>query len=651
MYSVSSLSLQFSGVPLFSDISFIINKRDRIGLAGKNGAGKTTLLRILTGMQEADSGSVSKPSGSTTGFLPQEVSFAGTQSVFNETLNAFEKIIALRKTIAACEHELSLLSDYDSDIYTRLVQKLTEAGEQYALWDGHNTDAETEKILLGLGFTPQQLHMPVSSFSGGWRMRVELAKILLQRPDLLLLDEPTNHLDIESIQWLEDYLSRYPGAVVVVSHDRTFLDNVTHRTIEINMGRIYDYDVPYSEYLIKRQERITQQTAEYENQQKFIEHTEKFIERFRYKATKASQVQSRIKMLDKLDRIEVDETDNSSIFFRFPPAPASGKVVVEAESLNKNYGSKEVLKNLDFIIDKGDKIAFVGKNGEGKTTLSRIIVGDLDYMGQCKMGYNVSLGYYAQNETELLNPEKTVFETIDDVAVGDIRPKIRNILGSFLFGGDTIEKKVKVLSGGEKSRLALAKLLLKPINLLVLDEPTNHLDMRAKDILKQALMAYNGTLIIVSHDRYFLQGLTNKVFEFRNKGIRQYIGDVNEFLKSRRIENLRTLELPKITTADAPARKAVPQQQAQREKNKAIDRDIRKTENNITAIEKTVEKTEIRLKEIETVLENPAGNLSHDMYNALSEEYKTLKSEHDKLVEEWTSHHEILDSLSKQKQS
>lgn len=651
MYGVSGLSLQFSGVPLFSDISFIINKRDRVGLAGKNGAGKTTLLRILTGKQESDSGSVSKPTGSTTGFLPQEVSFTGTQSVFEETLNAFTKIIELRRTIASCEKQLEALTTYDTDTYTQLVHKLTEATEQYSLWDGHNTDAETEKILLGLGFTSAQIRLPIATFSGGWRMRVELAKILLQKPDLLLLDEPTNHLDIESIQWLEEYLQRYPGAVVVVSHDRTFLDNVTHRTIEVNMGRIYDYDVPYTQYLVKRQERIAQQTAEYENQQKFIEHTEKFIERFRYKATKASQVQSRIKMLDKLDKVEVDETDNSSIFFRFPPAPASGKIAVEATAVTKNYGTKEVLHKLDFIIDRGDKIAFVGKNGEGKTTLSRIIVGDLEYEGLCNLGYNVSLGYYAQNETELLNPDKTVFETIDDVAVGDIRPKIRNILGSFLFGGDTIEKKVKVLSGGEKSRLALAKLLLKPINLLVLDEPTNHLDMKAKDILKQALKAYNGTLIIVSHDRHFLQGLTNKVYEFKNRGVRQYIGDVNDFLKSRKIETLRTLEQNKAQQQQTLVRKDATPQQSYREKNKAIERDLRKIENNIITLEKSVDKTEIRLKEIETTLENPDNSLSPDMYNALSEDYKTLKLEHDQLVEEWTILHDKLEELSKQKQS
>jgi len=646
MFSVNNISIQFSGVFIFNNVSLIINKKDRIGLVGKNGAGKTTLLRVLSGTQPLDAGSISISTDATIGFLPQEVLFTGSQSVFKETLNAFTRINSLKEIIKNCNHALENSTDYNSEKYAELINKLNIANEQFAILGGYNIEAETEKILLGLGFNEEQLHLPVGTFSGGWRMRIELAKILLQKPDLLLLDEPTNHLDIESIQWLEDYLSKYPGAVIVVSHDRTFLDNVTHRTVEINYGNIYDYDVPYSKYIIKRDERIAQQIAEYENQQKFIDQTEKFIERFRYKATKAKQVQSRVKMLNRLDKVEVDEIDKSSIFFKFPPAPQSGKIVVEAEHLTKKYEQKEVLHNIDFIIDKGDKIAFVGKNGEGKTTLSRIIVGELEHDGMCKIGYNVSLGYYAQNETELLNPEKTVFETIDDVAVGDIRPKIRNILGSFLFSGDTIEKKVKVLSGGEKSRLALAKLLLKPVNLLILDEPTNHLDMKAKDILKKALINYDGTLIIVSHDRHFLQGLTNKVYEFKNKKIRQHIGDVFDFLKSRNIENLKELELTKRQTTTTKNEEKDPSyNKLIREKRKAFERDIRKTENQITITESEITEIEKRLKLIETGLENPDTGLERDTYTSFFKEYEALKSQHDGLVYDWTMLHATLDKL------
>jgi len=648
MYSINNISLQFSGVELLNNVSLIINKKERIGLVGKNGAGKTTILKILAGTQQTDSGSISLPVDTTIGFLPQEILFTGTQSVFKETLNAFEKIISLKKTIDNCQNDLEKITNYNSDQYEKLVQKLNTCTEQYNLLGGFGIDAETEKILLGLGFSKEQMLQPVSTFSGGWRMRIELAKILLQKPDLLLLDEPTNHLDIESIQWFEDFLLKYNGAVIVVSHDRMFLDNITTRTVEINLCRIYDYDVPYSKYIIKRNERIEQQTAEYENQQKLIEQTEKFIERFRYKSTKAKQVQSRIKMLDKLDLKEVDEIDNSHIFFKFPPAPASGKIVVEAENLNKKYGDKEVLHKLDFIINKGDKIAFVGKNGEGKTTLSRIIVGELNHDGACKLGYNVNIGYYAQNETENLNPEKTVLETIDDVAVGEIRPKIRSILGSFLFSGDAVNKKVKVLSGGEKSRLALAKLLLKPVNLLLLDEPTNHLDMKAKDILKQALINYDGTLIIVSHDRHFLQDLTNKVFEFKNKNIKQYIGDVFDFLKSRKIENLRSLEINDKIQQESENKKDSSLNKQNREKKKNIARQLRKAENEIAEIETQIENSDMLLKNIEHKLEHPEKISENENYSMLYEDYKNTKIKHDTLMEQWSILHEDLEKLKQE---
>ncbi|OQA02193.1 MAG: putative ABC transporter ATP-binding protein YheS [Bacteroidetes bacterium ADurb.Bin408] len=647
MFSLNNISLQFSGVEIFNNVTLIINKRDRIGLVGKNGAGKTTLLRLLYGMQKPDAGSISIPQNTSVGFLPQEVSFKGTQSVFEETLNAFEKIKSLKETIDRCNKLLHNLTDFHSDTYAHTISLLNNANEQFALLGGYTVDAETEKILLGLGFDSSQLHLPVGTFSGGWRMRIELAKILLQKPDLLLLDEPTNHLDIESIQWLEEFLLKYPGAVIIVSHDRTLLDNISLRTVEINYGRLYDYDVPYSLYIKKRDERIAQQQAEYENQQKFIDQTEKFIERFRYKATKAKQVQSRVKMLEKLEKVEVDLIDESSIYFRFPPAPSSGKVVIEAENLSKKYDNKVVLSQIDFLIDKGDKIAFVGKNGEGKTTLSRIIVGDLSCEGLCKTGYNVALGYYAQNETELLNPDKTVFETIDDVAVGEIRPKIRNILGAFLFGGDAIEKKVKVLSGGEKSRLALARLLLKPVNLLVLDEPTNHLDMKAKDILKKALMQYDGTLIIVSHDRYFLQGLTNKVFEFKNQKIKQYLGDVNDFLKSRNINTLSQLQAPPSSPLPSSQNDKNPSQnKINREKKKEADRQLRKIKNIIARFEDDITSVEAQLKDLEHQLANPNQSLSATAYADLFKTHENLKQKLDSLVHLWTEAHEEHDALN-----
>jgi len=576
--------------------------------------------------------------------------FEGNKSVFEETIRSFTKINELKNTIKKCEEALANIKDFDDNKHGTIIQDLNTANEQFNILNGYNIEADTEKILLGLGFTETQIHLPINTFSGGWRMRVELAKILLQRPDLLLLDEPTNHLDIESIQWLEEFLVKYPGAVLVVSHDRTFLDNVTNRTVEINFGKLYDYNVPYSEYIIKRDERIALQKAGYENQQKYIEQNEKFIERFRYKATKAKQVQSRIKMLDKLDTIEVDDIDNSSIFFKFPPAPHSGKVVVEAENLSKHYDSKRVLNKIDFLIDKGDKIAFVGKNGEGKTTLARIIVNELSFEGYLKTGHNVKIGYYAQNETELLDPQKTVFQTIDDVAVGEIRTKIRSILGSFLFGGDTVEKKVSVLSGGEKSRLALAKLLLAPINLLILDEPTNHLDMKAKDILKKALIAYDGTLIIVSHDRHFLQDLTNKVFEFKNNKIRQYNGDVFDFLKSRRIETLNDLEIKERTHKTVKIDEDISQNKINREKRKENERKLRKTQSLIQKVEDEMAAIEKRMSEINIILQNPSPESNPEEYNALFLEYSNLQTKSDNFLGEWTKLHQELEIIETQSQ-
>ncbi|MDR1740076.1 MAG: ABC-F family ATP-binding cassette domain-containing protein [Bacteroidales bacterium] len=552
MISINQLSVSFSGNPLFNDISFIIKDNDRIGLTGKNGAGKSTLLKILAGQQQADKGSIVLTSGHEVGYLPQEMELSYSRSIINEALQAFDKTIAIEKQIKRLQNEISQRSDYETAEYHTLLEKLAEQTDRYHLLGGGTERANAEKILLGLGFKHSDFKRPVKEFSSGWQMRVELAKILLRSPEVMLLDEPTNHLDIESIEWLEDFLQNYQGAVVVVSHDRKFLDNITKRTIEIVLGRIEDYNVPYSDYVVQRQERRDIQQAAYDNQQKEIEQIERFIERFRYKATKARQAQSRLKMLEKKEIIEIDTFDNSSIAFRFPPAPHSGKVVVKAQHVGKAYGSLQVFSDIDFTLERGEKVAFVGKNGEGKTTFSRIIVGEIDdYSGALELGHQVSIGYFAQNQNLLLDGEKTVFETLDDIAAGGARVRVRRILGSFLFSGEDIEKKVKVLSGGEKTRLALAKLLLSPVNLLVLDEPTNHLDMRSKDILKNALLQYDGSLIVVSHDRDFLEELTQKVYEFRSGRVKQHIGDIADFLRERKIERLSELERGKSATDKA----------------------------------------------------------------------------------------------------
>ncbi len=569
---------------MFRNASFIINQKDRIGLVGKNGSGKTTLLRMIMGIQSPEDGEVVIPNDKTLGYLPQEIHLRNTRTVLDEALTAFQEIRLLEKTIHDISHDISVRDDFHSKSYHQLVDRLSELNEKHRILGGHTMTEDVEKVLSGLGFKREDLNRPLNEFSQGWQMRVEIAKILLKRPDLVLLDEPTNHLDIESIQWLEGFLSDYPGAVVLVSHDRAFLDNVCNRTIEIELGKIYDYKATYSEYVRQRENRLEGQIAAFNNQQRQIRQVERFIERFRYKNTKSRQVQSRIKMLEKMEEIEIDEFDSSSIHFRFPPAPPSGKVVVEASELSKSYGPKLVLDKISFAAIKGDRIAFVGRNGEGKTTLARIITGALDHDGELKTGYNVKLGYYAQNPAEMLDPEMTVFDTIDRVAVGEIRTRIRTLLGGFLFGEDEVDKKVKVLSGGEKARLALAKLLLTPANLLVLDEPTNHLDMQSKDILKNALIQYEGTLILVSHDRDFLQGLTNKVFEFRDRLVKEHIGDIYDFLETRNIRNLKDLETAARKTAISgqPAENSDNKQLY--EKKKQIEREIRKLK---THVEKT----------------------------------------------------------------
>ncbi len=603
MFSVNQLSVQFNGNFLFDDVSFIINPKDRIGLVGKNGAGKTTLLRIMCGLMEPEQGTVVLPSGASSGYLPQEMEFISGRSVFNEALTAFDKVLALQKEIENLHKKIADFTDYEAPVYYKSLDRLTQANEEFSMFGGNTMEADTEKVLLGLGFEKSDFTRSLSEFSGGWKMRVELAKLLLRKPELLLLDEPTNHLDIESIQWLEDFLINYNGAIVLVSHDRAFLDNVTKRTIEISLGKITDYKAGYSEYVELMMERREQQFAAYSNQQKQIEQMERFITRFRAKSTKARQVKSKEKYLDKIERVEIDEVDTSAIHFRFPPAPHSGKVVVECKQLSKRYGTHEVLRNLDLAITRGEKVAFVGRNGEGKTTLSRIIIKELDCDGTMELGHQVAIGYFAQNQAELLDMNKTVFQTIDDVAVGDMRPRVRGLLGSFLFGAEAIDKKVKVLSGGEKSRLAIAKLLLTPVNLLVLDEPTNHLDMVSKDILKSALLEFKGTLIVVSHDRDFLQGLTEKVFEFRNKGIRQYHGDIYDFLDARKLESLKSLEVQKKQKAVATP--VVSVQKVSYEKKKIDNRELRKLQNRIKHSEDEISSLEAELKRLDEILSAP----------------------------------------------
>jgi ATP-binding cassette subfamily F protein 3 len=640
--SVNNLSVHFGADILFDNVSFSINKKDRIGLVGKNGAGKTTLLKIISGLQKPSEGNIAIPLDVTIGYLPQEMLITGDKSIYEETLSAFEEEQNLKKIIKELTEEISTRKDHNSAEYLDLIHQLDEANNRFQLIGGNNIDENIEKVILGLGFLRKDFERNIKEFSGGWQMRIEIAKLLLKKHDVLLLDEPTNHLDIESIQWLEEYLDNYDGAVVLVSHDRTLLDNVTKRTVEISLGKVYDYKAPYSKYVELRKERMQSQIAAYNNQQKQIEVTEKFIERFRYKATKSVQVQSRIKMLKKIDRIEIDEEDKSGIHIKFPPAPRSGKVVVNAENLSKKYNEKEVLQNLEFHIDAGEKIAFVGKNGEGKTTLSRIIVGELEHEGICNIGYNVSIGYYAQNQSDFLNMNKTVLETIDDVAVGDIRTKIREILGSFLFSDDDVYKKVKILSGGEKSRLALAKLLLTPVNLLVLDEPTNHLDMRSKDILKQALQKYDGTLIIVSHDRYFLGGLTSKVFEFKNKSVRQYIGNIHDFLKSRKIETLRQLEISSKNKENKIEN--ISENKLKYEEKKQLEKDLRKLNSQILKSEKRIEELEKEIKILEEKLIEPDILIEHEKQKEIFIRIDEMKKELHLEVDNWDKLHEKLKS-------
>ncbi|MCH5335521.1 MAG: ABC-F family ATP-binding cassette domain-containing protein [Alistipes sp.] len=639
MISLDNLTVSYGGWTLFDNISFLINPKDRIGLVGKNGAGKTTLLRLIVGEQEPTSGAVTRNGECTIGYLPQQMKVADTTTLVQETEKAFDEVLHLEAEIARLTREIGERTDYESAEYEQLLHRLNDADDRYRILGGETREADIEKTLLGLGFRREDFDRPTSEFSGGWRMRIELAKLLLRRPSIFLLDEPTNHLDIESIQWLEEYLRNYNGAVLLISHDRAFLDNVTTRTVELSLGRIYDYKVPYSKYVVLRAERRAQQMAAYENQQRMIEKTEEFIEKFRYKPTKSNQVQSRIKQLEKIERIEVDEEDLSTLNIKFPPAPRSGQIVAEIKEAGMSFGAHRVFGGAEFTIGKGDKIALVGRNGEGKTTLARMLVGALTPTeGSIRIGANVNIGYYAQNQEDLMNGELTVYDTLDRVAVGDIRTRLRDILGAFLFRGEDIDKKVKVLSGGERSRLALAALMLEPHNLLVLDEPTNHMDMRSKDILKNAIMKYDGTVVVVSHDREFLDGMVQKVYEFRDGGVREYLGGIYYFLEKRKLESLQEVERRNAPAQIAGAAKSQAAGAAASasagklsyEQKKEQEKLLRKLRKNVETIEAELADIERRIADFDAKFASGAAYDADD-YAA----YDALKKQYDHQMHEW----------------
>ncbi len=643
MISLNNITVAFGGFTLLDDVSFHISDSDKIGLVGKNGAGKSTLMKLITGEQSPTSGSVALPSGIRIGYLPQIMEHHRGRTVLEEVLTVFDSIHEMEREMERITASLGERTDYESASYAALIGRLNELGDALALDSGESPRARAQKVLSGLGFREDELERRTETFSQGWNMRIELAKILLSSPDVLLLDEPTNHLDIESIEWFEDYLKAFRGSLLLVSHDRKFLDNVTSRTVEILLGHIHDYKVPYSQYVTLRAERMAQQTAAYENQQRMIEKTEDFINRFRYKPTKSNQVQSRIKALEKLERIEIDETDNARLTLKFPPAQRSGDVVFKGTDLTVGYPQKVVFRDANIEIKRGEKVALIGRNGEGKTTLMRVIMGELEPMdGEARLGHNVSIGYYAQNQEEVLDPSETVFGTLDRIAVGDVRTRLRDILGAFLFKGEDIDKRVSVLSGGERARLGMAKLMLSSHNVLALDEPTNHMDIRSKDVLKQALMAFDGTLIVVSHDRDFLDGLVDKLYEFRDGRVKEHLGSVADFLRRRKLESLSELERK---DAAAPARpqaegkKASAQQQFQVQK--AVSREQRKVRSRVNWLEKEIASHEERMAEIEKVLGNPGPK---DDIMDLTAEYLNLKRDMDAYTEEWATLSEQLEN-------
>ncbi len=633
MITLQDITVRYGGFELFSKLSLTIADNDRMGLVGRNGAGKSTLLKLITGREKPEQGKISIPTNKRIGYLPQKMVFRPGKSVLEESLTAFDELLKIEARINKLGEELASRTDYESKEYSQLIHQHSELTGEFEILGGSNIQAETEKVLKGLGFEDKDFSEPCAHFSGGWRMRIELAKILLRKPDVLLLDEPTNHLDIESIIWLEEFLENFKGSLLLISHDRVFLDSVTRRTVEIYSGRLHDYKVAYSKFVELREERNKQLIASYHNQQKLIEKTEDFIERFRYKATKANQVQSRIKQLRKLELIEIEESQ-AEIHFRFPDPPRSGDIVCELKGLSKNYGSKNVLDNISFLMERGEKIAFVGKNGEGKTTLARILKGELDYNGYFRLGHNVSIGYYAQNQDELLDEGKTVLETIDDAAVGEIRTKIRTLLGSFLFGKEEVDKKVKVLSGGERSRLSLIKLLLKPVPLLILDEPTNHLDLRSKDILKKALLDYKGSLILVSHDRYFLDGLADKIYEFKKHKIKEYLGGIQDFLAKRKIASLNELERKSSTDSGKNSNQESSNKQLYLErKNK--QKKLRKLQNELNNKEKEIEDIELQIAETDKKLADAEFLAGKEANEQFFSTYNKLKHRLEQLLYEW----------------
>ena len=644
MISINSLTVAYGGFVLLNDINFHISESDKIGLVGKNGAGKSTILKLICGIQNPTNGKVAVPNDVKIGYLPQIMEHHRGRTVIDEAMTAFADMFALEDELEKISLELSERQDYESKEYHDLIVRMNEVNDRLAYTRSDNPRVQAERTLMGLGFKYDELSRNTETFSQGWNMRIELAKILLSKPDVLLLDEPTNHLDIESIEWLEGYLKDYRGSLVLISHDRKFLDNVTNRTVEIMLGRIHDYKVPYSKYLELRKERLEQQRAAFENQQRMIEKTEEFIERFRYKPTKSNQVQSRVKQLEKLERIEVDLEDKSALAVKFPPAPRSGDIAYKAVDMRVGYGAKVVFDDAQIEVRRGEKVALVGRNGEGKTTLMRVIMNELEPMaGESRIGYNVSIGYYAQNQEDILDKEDTVFGTLDRIAVGDIRLKLRDILGAFLFKGEDIDKKVAVLSGGERARLAMAKLILKPYNLLALDEPTNHMDIRSKDILKQALKSYDGTLIIVSHDRDFLDGLVDKLYEFRGGKVKEHLGGVQEFLERRKLENLSELERHnKPVAEEKPAEVVQKKEEAKQEyqAKKFVSKEERKIRNRISFLEKGIESIETKMAEIEAVLTNPGEG---DDIMELTRAYLENKRELDFKMEEWEKLNEQLE--------
>ncbi len=644
MISINSLTVAYGGFVLLNDINFHISESDKIGLVGKNGAGKSTILKLICGPQNPTTGKIAVPGGVKVGYLPQIMEHHRGRCVIDEAMTAFSDMFALEDELEMISQELSRRDDYESQAYQDLIIRMNEVNDSLSYTRSENPQVQAEKTLIGLGFKYEELSRPTETFSQGWNMRIELAKILLSKPDVLLLDEPTNHLDIESIEWLEGYLKDYKGSLVLISHDRKFLDNVTNRTVEIMLGRIHDYKVPYSKYLELRRERLEQQRAAFENQQRMIEKTEEFIEKFRYKPTKSNQVQSRVKQLEKLERIEVDLEDKSALSVKFPPAPRSGDIVYKGVDLRVGYGTKVVFDEAQVEVRRGEKVALVGRNGEGKTTLIRVIMNELDPMfGDSKVGYNVNVGYYAQNQEDILDKEDTVFGTLDRIAVGDIRLKLRDILGAFLFKGEDIDKKVAVLSGGERARLAMAKLILKPYNLLVLDEPTNHMDIRSKDILKQALKSYDGTLVIVSHDRDFLDGLVDKLYEFRDGKVKEHLGGVQDFLERRKLETLNELERHyKPAVEEKPVEVIQKKEEAKQEyqAKKYLSKEEKKIKNRISFLEKGIEEIECKMKEIETVLANPGPG---DDIMDLTRAYLENKRELDFKMAEWEKLSEQLD--------